>query len=460
MTEEQPVGRGGLSLLFDRVDCASLVYFRIVFSLVVFFWVAKQLLSGAIDQFYVEPRFHFHYFGFHWVELFPGKWTHVEFVVIGFAALLMLLGAFYRIAAFVFALGFTHLFVGDKCLYQNHYYLICLVSWIMVFIPANCVFSVDARFRPGLASQTVPRWVIWLLRFQIGVPYFFGGIAKVNADWLAGEPMRLMLARRVDMPFVGQYFAQEWCVYLMAYGALLFDLLVVPALLTKRFRMIACLFAILFHALNSWLFTIGVFPWLMLLTLPIFFPAGTLRRLLPGHIEVEKPRKTRASPAIVVLLLIFVVWQSVFPLRHCLISGNPSWTEEGHYFAWHMLLRGKQSALRYTARDPLSGREGTIDLRPYVTAFQLNRVSRDPRLVHELGRYIGDDLRGSGYDRVELSALCLVSMNGRKPQSLVDPTVDLLRVRQRWSQPDWIVPLKEPLRVPHWNKPLSDWVAP
>ena len=277
MTEEQRVGRGGLSLLFDRVDCTLLVYFRVVFSLVALLWVGKQLISGAVDQFYVEPRFHFHYIGFRWVELFPGNWTHVEFVVMGLAALLMLFGVFYRIASLVFALGFTHVFLGDKCLYQNHYYLICLVSWIMVFVPANCAFSVDAKFRSGLATKTIPRWVIWLLRFQIGVPYFFGGIAKVNTDWLEGEPMRLMLSRRVDMPFVGQYFAQEWCVYLMAYGALLFDLLVVPALLTRRLRWLACLFAILFHALNSWLFTIGVFPWLMLLTLPIFFPPGALR---------------------------------------------------------------------------------------------------------------------------------------------------------------------------------------
>jgi len=462
MTSDNPRRRSGLAFLFDRVDCDLLVYFRIVFSIVALFWVVKQLTSGAVDQLYAEPRFHFHYFGFHWVELLPGKWNHLEFGLIGFAAVLMGLGACYRISALTFAVGFTHLFLGDKCLYQNHYYLICLLAWIMVFVPANCSWSVDARIRPERETQTVPRWAIWLLRFQIGVPYFFGGIAKLSPDWLAGEPMRQMLAQRTDLPFVGQYFEQELCVYLMAYGATAFDLLVVPALLTKRFRLVACAIAIVFHALNAWLFTIGVFPWLMLLALPIYFPSGSLRKTLfrmAPDLQLVTPseQENTVSHRIALLFGVFVIWQSLFPLRHHVLTSNPNWTEEAHCFSWHMLLRGKQCALRYTARDPQTGREGAIDLRRYVTPFQLNRVSREPRLIHQLAQYIGSDLRSRGFKEVELRALCLASMNGRKPQLLVDPEVDLLLETQPWSEPDWTETLTEPLRLPHWDAPISEW---
>ena len=371
----------------------------------------------------------------------------------------MAVGACYRISSLVFAVGFTHLFLADKCLYQNHYYLICLLAWIMVIAPANCSWSLDARMRASGATLTVPRWSIWLLRFQVGIPYFFGGIAKLSPDWLAGEPMRQMLAQRTHLPFGGQFFEQEWCVYLMAYGATAFDLLVVPALLTKRLRVIACVFAIAFHGLNAWLFTIGVFPWLMLLALPIYFPCGSLRRMLSRSSANDLPWDAEpiVSKRIVFLLGVFVLWQTIFPLRHFAITNNPNWTEEGHYFAWHMLLRGKQSALRYTARDSRTGREGTIDLRPYVTVFQLNRVARDPRLIHELAQYIGNDLRSRGFEHVELRALCIVSMNGRKPQLLVDPSIDLLSATQGWTEPEWVMQSTEPLRTPPWDAPISMW---
>ena len=444
------------------VDADLLVYFRIVFGFVALSWVLKQFTSGAISQFYSGPRLHFHYYGFHWVKLFPEPWTSIEFGVLGVAAVLIVCGAFYRIAALAFAVGFTHLFLGDKTLYQNHYYLICLAAWLMVFLPANCRLSFDAVWRPSVASRTVPNWVIWLLRFQLGVPYFFGGVAKINADWLAGEPMRFMLSRQADFPIVGQFFDQEWCVWMFAYGGLLFDLLVVPALISKRFRAAACILAVIFHSTNAWLFTIGVFPWFMLFSLPVFFEPGSIVSFWSRDTTTPSTNTNStcfSTRALGCVLAVFVAWQLLLPLRHFVMRGNPSWTEEGHYFAWHMLLRGKQSALRYNAFDPKTNRAGAIDLRPYVTEFQLNRVARDPRMIHELAQCIGDDLRERGFADVRLHAISLVSMNGRKPQLLIDPKVDLLREEAGWSHPEWIVPLQEPLRKEYWDLPMSEWEA-
>ena len=463
MTEEQsPKNRSWLTFLSGAVDGDLLVYFRIVFAAVAFSWVAKQYTSGAIDFYYTSPRLHFHYYGFHWISSLPASWTYAEFLAMAIAALCVGLGACYRLAAFVFAVGFTHLFLVDKCLYQNHYYLICLVSWLMVIVPANREFSVDAWWKSSIHRRTTPNWALWLIRFQIGLPYFFGGVAKINSDWLSGEPVRSMLAQRADFPLVGQFFMEEWCVSLFSYGGLIFDLLVVPALLTKRFRLVACLFAIGFHLTNSWLFTIGVFPWFMLLSLLMFFEPGCIRKRFSktARQDLETgilPREISRPFALV--LVMFVTWQLLFPLRHFVTAGNPSWTEEGHYFAWHMLIRGKRSALRYVATDSATGRKGTVDLRPFVTEFQLNRLSRDPRMIHELADYIATELGSMGFEAVELRATSLVSMNGRKPQLLIDPTVDLAKAHLGWSKPTWIVPLSEPLRTEPWQEPISKWEA-
>ena len=65
------------------------------------------------------------------------------------------------------------------------------------------VRSLDARWRPSLRSETLPAWNLWLLRFQMSVVYLYGGIAKIQADWLQGYPMRLWMPTRDEIPCLG-----------------------------------------------------------------------------------------------------------------------------------------------------------------------------------------------------------------------------------------------------------------
>ena len=119
---------------------------------------------------------------------------------------------------------------------MNHIYLICLVGFLMVFVPAHGLWSLDAWRRPGLRSQTVPRWALAILRFQIGLVYVYAGLAKLNGDWLAGEPVRTWLIERSEGTSLAPLLAAEPVVYLVAYGGLLFDLAVVPLLAWRRTR--------------------------------------------------------------------------------------------------------------------------------------------------------------------------------------------------------------------------------
>ena len=116
----------------DPVEGDVLAYFRVVFGLMGAYWAARMWQSGGIDAYYIEPAYHFHYFGFGWVNLFGETVTRFEFAILFAAGLLIALGLFYRFASLAFAVVFTHLFLADKCLYQNHYYLICLIAWLLV----------------------------------------------------------------------------------------------------------------------------------------------------------------------------------------------------------------------------------------------------------------------------------------------------------------------------------------
>src|SRR5918997_832685 len=115
---------------------------------------------------------------------------------------------------------------------------------------------------------------------QMGIVYFYGGLAKLNGDWLAGEPMRTFLRSNTDFPVIGSLFTDERMVYLFSYGGLLLDLLVVPFLLWRRTRLVAFAFAVAFHFTNSHLFNIGIFPWLAIAATTLFFSPSWPRRFV------------------------------------------------------------------------------------------------------------------------------------------------------------------------------------
>lgn len=454
-----------LSAWFEKhVAIDFLVYFRIVFGGVMLWWAWKYLAYDLVGLFYIEPAFHFHYDGFAWVREWPGEGSRLEFYILVLCSLLIVLGYFYRVAAIVFACGFTHLFLVDKSLYQNHYYLTCLLAWLLAILPANAAFSIDAWQRPTIRRDTAPLWMLRLLQFQIAVPYFFGGIAKLNADWLAGQPMGLALSERTWFPLIGPWLDETWFAVLFAWGGMLLDLLIAPALWWRKTRLFAYLAAVLFHLTNAALWTIGVFPWLMILATAVFFPPDWPRRLwaslrnTQAEIEtVERSVGWNFSRRLTALALFFYLgWQCLLPLRHYAFPGNASWTEEGHHFAWHMLLRGKKCGIRYYAFDPRTGRTGVVDLRRYITMHQSTRFGRDPRMIRQLALFIADDLRGKGFPEIEIRVLAWVSLNGRKPQMLMDPRADLGNPRESF-QASWILPLTEPLPETPWNAPLIEW---
>nr|MBA4115342.1 HTTM domain-containing protein [Rubrobacter sp.] len=259
-----------LGRLFAPVDIASLVFFRIAFGLVVLWEVWIQFDNGFIERDYINPTYHFTYYGFDWVQPWSGNGMYMHFLALGVLAVCNALGLWYRVGTVLVFLGFTYVFLLDQALYLNHFYLMALISFLMIFIPAHRAFSVDAWLKPEIRSGTTPAWAPFLLAAQMGIVYFYGGLAKLNGDWLRGEPMRTWLAAETSFPVVGRLFTQEWMVYLFSHGGLLFDLLIVPFLLWRRTRLVAFALVLGFHLANAQMFTIGVFPYLAIAATALF----------------------------------------------------------------------------------------------------------------------------------------------------------------------------------------------
>ncbi|HEX5886581.1 MAG TPA: HTTM domain-containing protein [Pyrinomonadaceae bacterium] len=456
--------------LFNPVDISFLVFFRILFGGIMLWEVYRYFTYGWIARYFIEPVVTFTYYGFSWVQPWPGRGMYIHFFVLGLAAACVIAGFLYRIAAPIFFLAFTYSFLLDQTRYLNHFYLVCLVSFLMCFLPAQRAFSVDALLRRKIRSDVVPAWTLWLLRAQVGIPYFYGGIAKLNSDWIhGGEPMRTWLSPLTRAPGIGHIFAADWVVYSFVIGGLMLDLLVVPLLVWRRTRLFAFAAAVVFNLINAVIFEIGIFPWLMLGALLIFFPPDLLRRfarafMSPGE-EFDdaepspasvKPKKTIAEgsscPALSTsqkfvagLLAAYLAVQLLLPLRHYLYPGNVSWTEEGHNFAWHMKLRTKVGEAVFTVTHPGSGQTWTIKPEDYLKPHQLMKVITKPDLLVQFSHFLAEEKRREGYENVEVRARAMVSLNGRQPQLLIDPNVDLAKEHVSLLPTRWIVPLTTPL---------------
>ena len=149
----------------------------------------------------------------------------------------------------------------------------------------------------------------------------------------------------------------------------------------------------------------------------------------------------------------FVLLQVLLPLRHFAYAENTSWTERNHHFSWHMKLRGKRTLIRYYVIDKVSGRGRHFNMRGHLKLHQLKRMSLDPYMIRDFARFIKSYHEFKGINDVAVQAFVMCSLNGRTPQLMIDPSVDLAADE---LPEDWIMPLKEKIGG-GWYAPVESW---
>ena len=199
---------------------------------VVRFWI-----NGWIKSLYIEPKFHFTYYGFSWIKDL-GDFTYILFVICGLSSLFIALGYKYRISIIIFFLSFSYIELIDKTTYLNHYYFISCLSFLMCFLPLNSTYSLD-NYLGNKSPTKVPKWTIDSIKFFVCIIYFYAGLAKINSDWLfKAMPLSIWLPSKYDLPIIGNsLMQQEWVHYLMSWGGMFYDLLI-PFLLLNSFLII------------------------------------------------------------------------------------------------------------------------------------------------------------------------------------------------------------------------------
>lgn len=456
--------------LFQPIDIASLVFFRLAFGIIMLFDIVGDLWHGWVRKALIQPEFHFTYYGFDWVQPLPGWGMYAVYALLIVANVGIILGWRYRLCAAYFAVGVTYSFLIEKSYYLNHGYLVCLLSWLLLMLPLNRAFSIDALRKPSMATQTAEWWQLFIVKFHIGIVYFFGGIAKLNSDWLQASPIQMWIKHKTDLPIVGPLMDDVWMAYFISYGGLLLDLTVVFFLIWRRTRWLAFAAVLFFHGFNKMLFGIGIFPAMSIVMTLLFFPPDLPRKWgkwilhflekhkftinLPSFFKKNSSTisptppsaptlKRVVSPSVITILLtIYCTVHLLLPLRHHLYEGNASWTEEGHRFAWRMMLRAKSATLVYKVIDPETCEEWLEHPSKHLIKRQEQKVKTHPGMIVQYAHYLAQLYAEKGYPNVEIYARSRAGLNGRKKQDLINKEVNLLTVDYLpYQKANWIVPL-------------------
>ena len=442
--------------LSKPVPIAPLITFRITFGLLMGTGAIRFLFSDWVDRLYFEPTFFFKYFGFHWVQVLPEWGMYLLLCTIAASALAIALGLFYRVACIVFLLSFSYLELIDASNYLNHYYLVILLAFLLVFLPAGKAFSLDNRRLNRTGLSMVPAWTIGIIILQLSIVYTSAGIAKINPDWLfRAMPLSIWLAERTDLPVLGYFFQFRETAFVFSWVGMLYDCTIVLFLLHAKTRNPAYLMVVIFHLLTKVLFNIGLFPLIMITSTLIFFPASTHERLL-GYLgytskpalkvshKGDKPHRSVPGYSVTFALALFFLVQICLPFRHWLYPGDVLWTEEGYRFSWRVMLVEKHGFAQFTVYDPGTGRKQEINNRMYLTEFQEKQMNIQPDFMLQYAHFLDSEFKEKHrFIDPEVRVEAFVALNGRTSKQLIDPDIDLSKEQDGFAPKTWI--LKHPL---------------
>lgn len=348
--------------------------------------------------------------------------------------------------------------LSDRSAYNNHYYLAALL--------ASIYFATDVD--TCLVGRADEYMYLRLLQWQVGIVYAFATYAKVSSlNWLQGYPAQIWFSRaferavrdvygplatpRKDLPRI--------LAYAFSYGGITIDLFLAVVFLkislSRRrtyglMEMFAFWTCVAFHVTNALIFDIGVFPYLMLATLALYFDRFDLFGSTPSLRANRKPRRARKElntppRCILCLRLILVVCyataQLVVPLRylrHADISRHVDWTSQDEMFSWRMMLTSKECDGYFQVQRVDKGVRRIVRTLRDPEDFHIDflswwRMMSDAENIRQMAVRLRREEEKARGGRVEIHADVRCSLNGSEKQPYVDSGVDFSRVQHAYQ---------------------------
>ncbi len=437
------------TILNKKVSIAPLISFRIVFGLLLLYSTIRFAQKGWIHQNYIHPNFFFSFSPF--LSPLEGNGMYYVFFILGVSSLFIALGFCYRFSTIVHFSLFTYVELLDKTYYLNHYYLVSLLLFWMIFVPANRSFSLDSFLFPHIKTSFCKNWHIAIFKIQLSIVYFFAGIAKINTDWLLrAQPLATWLPGRYDIPIIGNILQFKNVAYVFSWTGCIYDTLIWVFLWIKKTRSFAYFLVLIFHILTGILFPrIGMFPYIMICSTIIFFSSSFHMKVLSffgAKLNIDNVRystkRIEGKSLQMYLVMFYLVFQFLVPFRYVLYSGNVFWNEKGYRFSWRVMLMEKNGMTSIILKDPIKNTTKEIDQELYLTPFQQQQMKSQPDMILQFSNYIGDQFYTKNGYKPEIYVKSRMSLNSRRSQEFTDSTIDVYNAHRPLYN-NWIIPLKD-----------------
>ncbi|CAG5134217.1 unnamed protein product [Candidula unifasciata] len=321
------------------------------------------------------------------------------------------------------------------------------------------------------------------------IVYFIAGLKKLDMDWVSGYSMQSLSKHWVFSPLRMLLTESQIDLYIVHLGGLLIDLSMGFLLFFDKTRVFGLVVSASFHLMNSQLFSIGMFPYAMLVMQLILCSTSwprkyfqmippSLRLFTPEEMEfkssdscvypkvcvkseaytsryqmayskIAPPTSPRLKHKLASLFtILFVAWQFFLPYSHGITKGYNNWTNGLYGYSWDMMVHSwSVQHIRITYYDKDTGRSGYLN--PNVWTGGNQRWSSHGDMVKQYAQCIADNLHKYNISNVALYFDVWRSLNSRFQQRMIDPRVDM--VTAGWNpllQPSWLMPLMVD---------LSDW---
>lgn len=425
--------------IYKNIDNSPLILFRILFGFLVAAESFGAILTGWVKRVFINTHFTFTFIGFEWLEILHGNIMYFYFFVMGILGIMIMIGAKYRFAIISYTILWAGVYFAQKTAYNNHYYLLLVISFYMCFLPANRYKSLDAKWNPKIKTDVMPYWVLLLFIIQISIVYFFAAIAKFYPDWLDGVFTKNLLVSSIDVPFIKNIFSKKWFYLFIAYAGILFDLLIVPFLLFKKTRTFAFITSLLFHVFNAIFLQIGIFPFFALGFILFFYDPKTIRHIFFRNKNTTSTESSIPNKHKIVsyVLISFLIVQLLLPIRHHFIKGDVLITEEGHRLSWRMMLRQKSGFIRFKIIDNDTKKSSTYYYNKNLTYKQVKALSTKPDFIWQYCQRIKEEYKGKN---ISIFIDCKVAVNQKPYKTLLDPNQDFAKAKWNYFfHNDWVL---------------------
>ncbi|KAH6946928.1 hypothetical protein HPB50_016174 [Hyalomma asiaticum] len=200
--------------------------------------------------------------------------------------------------------------------------------------------------------------------------YFIAGMKKTDRDWIEGHSMEGLGRHWVFDLFKLVLTEEQVDSYVVHWGGFLLDLTMGFFMVASAVRPFGVLFCVLFNAMNSRMFAIGMFPYVMIALTTIFFDYSWPKKvaaILPSCIQNMVPDLTPSRPdfsdcwypgrrkvnvqcsrraerrlcrwkVTAFLVSLHVILQLFLPYSHGITKGYNTWTQGSYGYSWDMMV--------------------------------------------------------------------------------------------------------------------------